>query len=403
MKPIFLFLSLLIISPSFGESLIAQAINKNDKNQLHQLISSKGKINEKLEDSSTPLLFAIKKNKKDMVEFLLSKNADVNLSDDEGVTPLIQAGTQNNYDLTKTLINKRADINAKASDGSTVLLYFAGAGNKDAVALLLKRGADPNTVNRDGTSPLRQAALSRQMPVFQLIQAKVSPKNTNEPMTPMFQAVYRGDKKKIMALLQSGQDINAANALNETALSWALKIENAEITNLLVSRGASAKDTSKQLYDALDKKQYDFAKQLIQMGCDVNIRGFYAYTPLLLAAKQGNAEMVKLLLEKGADINATEAEGYTPLMLAALEYHVKAVEQLLGAPGIDVNKVNRDGHTALSRCIDKSTPRAIYDLLLNAGAKPIAGAPGSNSDAIFVAEQKKCFELKSKLEKKQKE
>lgn len=403
MKSVISLACLLSLASSYGESPLAKAIDKNDKEQVRQIISSKDKINEKLDDSSPPLLYALKKKQTAIAELLLSKNADVNAADDEGLTPLMQAGENNDSPLAKLLINKRADINAKASDGSTAIFFFATAGNKDIVTLLLNRGADVNIVNDEGNSPLRCAALSNNLPVFQTILAKVSPKNISDPMKPLMLAAFKGDQKKVAELVNNGKDVNETNALGETALFWAMQRGHSEITKMLIAKGASAKSFSEKLYSAIDNRQFELAKQLIQAGADVNQTVYYGYTPFLIAAKQGNVELLQMLMDKGADTNCREAEGYTPLMLAAQAQQTKAVEFIVNTIKTDVNQLNNKGYTALSGCIDKKTPRKIYEILLKAGAKPIVGEPKSNSDSIYQAEKKKCIELKTLLEKKMKE
>jgi ankyrin repeat protein len=62
------------------------------------------------------------------------------------------------------------------------------------------------------------------------------------------------------------------------------------------------------------------AKALINAGIDVNKAGDLGYTPLHLAAMQGNAAMAQLLIDSGADIFAL-IEGDTPFATARLGGH----------------------------------------------------------------------------------
>jgi len=72
-----------------------------------------------------------------------------------------------------------------------------------------------------------------------------------------------------------------------------------------------------------------------------------AITPLFLAAKSGNAEMVELLIKAGADVNYTDTKGTTPLMVAAASGSEAAVKALV-AHGADVNaKDGAHGQTPL--------------------------------------------------------
>jgi ankyrin repeat protein len=113
----------------------------------------------------------------------------------------------------------------------------------------------------------------------------------------------------------------------------------------------------------------------------VSSKDSLGYTPLHLAAKYDQPEIVDLLLANGADVNAqagvkyagnfggTQHYGDTPLTLALLSYHHKRVMELLVTHGADVNVALSNGDTPLSRAIDQNLPYDVQLLLAN-GANP---------------------------------
>jgi ankyrin repeat protein len=123
----------------------------------------------------------------------------------------------------------------------------------------------------------------------------------------------------IRTLLQQGADVNAAQADGMTALHWAARHGDTQVTTLLLTAGANVRATTR-LGD---------------------------YTPLHLASLGGHAAVVHALIAAGSDVSARTATGTTPLMLAARAGDVEGAARLVAA-GADVNLVEAvHGQSAL--------------------------------------------------------
>lgn len=149
---------------------------------------------------------------------------------------------------------------------------------------------------------------------------------------------------------------------------------------------------------------------------------------LFEAAKLGRTDLIPLLVENGADVNAYEARGFTPLILAAYNGQPEAVEALIKAgadpckPDLnqgntaqmgvafkgddriaarllsekcDVNTRNKAGQTALMMAALFGRTAQI-DMLLKAGADP-GLLDASGRSAASVAAQQGNGELAGKL------
>ncbi len=133
------------------------------------------------------------------------------------------------------------------------------------------------------------------------------------------EAAMRGDADAVRKLLKDGVDANSAQGDGMTALHWAAMKDHVELAEMLLYAGANVKATTR-------------------MG---------GYTPLTLAAKNGNAAMISALLKGGADVNATTSTGVTPLMLAAQSGRADAVKALIdGGANVNAKETVRD-ETAL--------------------------------------------------------
>ncbi|OJJ78618.1 ankyrin repeat domain-containing protein [Aspergillus glaucus CBS 516.65] len=75
------------------------------------------------------------------------------------------------------------------------------------------------------------------------------------------------------------------------------------------------------------------------------IRQTYSgWTPLLLAATYGHAEVARLLLDNGMDPNASDSSFRPPLYMACLEGHAAVVNVLLENPNTRVNPLDKSDY-----------------------------------------------------------
>lgn len=86
------------------------------------------------------------------------------------------------------------------------------------------------------------------------------------------------------------------------------------------------------LHNMAQKGFIDKAGLLINYGADINaVDEEYQSTPLALAARWGQFEMVKFLLGKGADVNKSGAAWSAPLAWAKKKNHEEIAEELIAA------------------------------------------------------------------------
>jgi len=108
---------------------------------------------------------------------------------------------------------------------------------------------------------------------------------------------------------------------------------NDEVIKFILNSGAQA--NGEILLLAMEKQRYDFAKQFIQSGTDVN----YHYPPgkeytdgmtcLLHASKNNNLELVKMLVDRGAFLDAKNKDGSTALSFAQSNGNAQIIDFLI--------------------------------------------------------------------------
>jgi general secretion pathway protein A len=132
----------------------------------------------------------------------------------------------------------------------------------------------------------------------------------------------------------------------------------------LAELGLAATETT--LFDAVARGDIQRARLLLTAGVMPDAKDKDGWTPLMLAARDNQADAVALLLEHGAHVNATNKTDGTALIAAAMNDHV-AVTALLLDKGARVNAKAAQGWTALTYAAWKGH-RDVVDLLLHRGA-----------------------------------
>ena len=124
-------------------------------------------------------------------------------------------------------------------------------------------------------------------------------------------------------------------------LKWARAyyFERLDGASYMMEKGLNPNTMSWQqvtiLHDMAQKGFMDKAALLIRYGADLNLTDdAYQSTPLGLAARWGQTEMVEYLLTKGADPNKANASWATPVAWARTKGHVEIEKMLVKAGAI---------------------------------------------------------------------
>jgi ankyrin repeat protein len=107
-------------------------------------------------------------------------------------------------------------------------------------------------------------------------------------------------------------------------------------------------------------------------------------TPLIAACLMSKYDEIELLCSLGADVNHSSMTGNTPLIVAAGRCDTSILQLLLQQDGIEVNKCNSDGDTALMISAELGNVAAV-NLLLQNGADACNVNSISTSAVFFAA------------------
>jgi ankyrin repeat protein len=151
---------------------------------------------------------------------------------------------------------------------------------------------------------------------------------------------------------------------NPTPWQWARLTPNAQGMDPLLPAGVDA-----ALLQAATKGQWAQALKLVrQQQANPNVQDEWHTSPLALAARAGQEELVRELLLHGANPNVTGADGYTPLGAAAQSGQAGVVRSLLKA-GARRDAPGATGQSPLHLACAAGR-LTVIDALLRAGADP---------------------------------
>jgi ankyrin repeat protein len=130
----------------------------------------------------------------------------------------------------------------------------------------------------------------------------------------------------------------------------------------------SSSDSGGSLPNEIQAGNVSRVKSIIEKHPEqVNLRDDKQDTPLHIASRADNREILEMLISAGADTNAQNNFGYTPLHIAAISGQKEAVALLLAA-GADVAARDRFNRTSQDYA-EKKGSEDIVNILSMYGAK----------------------------------
>jgi uncharacterized protein len=455
-----------------AELTLTDAIKAGNRDAVRVIVATpagKSAVNTAESDGTTPLHWAARADDVETARLLTAAGANANAANRYGVTPLSLAAGNASGAMVRVLLDAGANANTTIRDGETVLMAAARTGNPEAVRLLLERGADVNAREQTlGENALMWAAAENHPEAVKLLIAKgadVNGRTSNLAWskdrfglegvltilphgrwTPLMYAARQGSLEAARALVDAGAEVNALDPDRLTPAIIATMNGHYDVAAMLVERGADPNivDTSGMavLYAAVDMNTLgevygrpgrrststvsalQLMKVLLDHHADPNaqLRSTTQQrahtpgepllgdgtTPIMRAAKNGDAAAIRLLLDHGADPALPQKNHTTALMFAAgngrgtgvftkdigTERDLLESVKVLVEHGVDVNAFNDNGQTAMHFAAQVSDDLVRYlaahgakidrrdrqghtpvDLALGIGARGRAGGP----------------------------
>jgi ankyrin repeat protein len=279
---------------------------------------------------------------------------------------VVDAAKRQDRAAVKTLLAQRANAKAVQADGAGALHWAAHWDDVEMAGWLIEAGADVNVRNDLGVSPLLIASTNASAPMVQrLLAAGANPNAASlGGESPLLVASRAGNATVVKALLAKGAQVDATEPVRgQTALMWAAANGRADVVRALVQAGASVQARSTIVPREYQTGSRYVAYDDVRFVVKVDDGGF---TPLLFAARSGDATTADLLLGGGSKLDEPAPSGASPLVIAAHSGN-HDVAMLFLERGADPNAAGA-GYTALHAAVLRGDVRLVETLIAR-GAK----------------------------------
>ena len=276
---------------------------------------------------------SIKEGNLDVVKLIIENGININIQNDLGESPLHLASANGKRDIVKYLVEKGANIDLQDKQGQTPVFFVVDNNEIGLLDLFLKKGADVTKKNKDGLTPLALGCLKLNCNAVKHMLDKGDKKEQKK----IFENSYYNEHSPMH--LVCGIDLPSSNSTTDN---------NGQDYNKLTTIEEKQEQNIDYLL-AIDIKYINLQDNPNQD------------TPLHIAVKKNNLELVKYLVEKGANVNAQDKQGNTPLQLAVLCGYKEIVDFFIQQKSVDIYIKNEKGQSAVDMSNRFGTDKSIRE------------------------------------------
>ncbi|XP_042570143.1 transient receptor potential cation channel subfamily A member 1-like [Cyprinus carpio] len=288
-------------------------------------------INEEETDLDSADVFELAfKGKASAIDHLSRKNLEhLSFRDENGASPLHYASAGGHLDIIRLIVSVVGpeELNVQDEQGRTPLHWAVEQDQLHSCALLLELGADPNILNSAMMGPLHLAVTKKYNHLVEVLLQSCDKTDANLEgdlgNTPVMLACCTNNCDAIQFLFKHGAKMCIQNKLGHYAIHTVAFAGAKEAMELVLKIGEELGLSTSVHINYLDKSKS---------------------TPLHLAVRGGNIEVIKLCIIKGARVDQQQCDKSTALHFACTQGALEAVKIMLSSYNKVEDIINiRDG------------------------------------------------------------
>ncbi|XP_045193996.2 ankyrin-3-like [Mercenaria mercenaria] len=260
----------------------------------------------------------------------------------------------------KDSARRRSLLDDHDINGYTPLLYAVCGGHFDICRLLIEEGADPNLPHQ----------MSRQ--------------------TPLLMAIEHSQDEMVTYLLENNADVQISDNVGITPLYTAINCRNERVVRLLIGAECDVDIGSQDhtpIFLATRTGQLNIVKMLCDAGCRKNVSNKYGVTPVYEAALKGHEAVLEYLLEVECSPNIVDMYDQSPLHVAVMSGHLTCVKLLMEA-GANWKLRNHNRESAFDLALQMGKSEIVqYFLEEGFDVLPKTSTPSGLKNIVAVFEQ----------------
>lgn len=217
---------------------LIMAIYKKFDDAVNLLLEYNADVNVMSQDDNTPLIEAVRQGNLNLIKILMERGADMNVEDFEGINAIYASVQNNHLEILKFLHESGGSL--YSDDGESIIYVAVSNGGYEIIGYLINNGIDPNEVDDRGFTPIMQAVVNGDLPMFKFLQSKggdIHMYNGQNGESNLIMASERGYYHIVDYLLEQRSDSAHGDSKGYTSLMYAAENGYENIVRLLLERG----------------------------------------------------------------------------------------------------------------------------------------------------------------------